>query len=81
MKTILFVFVALSLSSQASAKSCIPGPSNPGGCMGIPDTLSAHDDGSLEEHKEGRDSGGGGRDSGGGGRDSGGTGDEIVYSE
>ncbi len=78
MKTILFLFVALTtLSSDAfAAKSCIPGPSNPGGCMGIPDTLSNSED------DEGRDSGGGGRDSGGiSGRDSGGTGDETIYTE
>ena len=71
MKSIFFVTVAfLTLSAPASAKSCIPGPDNPGGCMGIPDTLSATDTVQTEESRpQGRDSGGGGRDSGGGGRD------------
>lgn len=65
MKSLFFVFVALiSLSTSASAKSCIPGPSNPGGCMGIPD-LNARDTEEGAEHKEGRDSGGGGRDAAG----------------
>ena len=78
MKTILILSVALfSLSTEAfAAKSCIPGPSNPGGCMGIPDTLSARETDGYE-HEEGRDSGGGGRDSGG----TGGTTSETERTE
>lgn len=75
MKTLFLALTAfLTLSAAAYAESCIPSSSNPGGCMGIPDTLSASEE-------TDRDAGGTGRDSGGTGRDSGGTGSEEYQAE
>ncbi len=69
MKTFIFtVFAVLSLAAQAEAKSCIPSSSNPGGCMGVPNELTAQDERSFQDDEffQARDSGGNsGRDSGG----------------